>query len=209
MKLYTYDAAPNPARLKMFMAHKGIHIETVQIDMAKLAQHDPEFVAVNPEATLPTLVLEDGEILTAVIAIAHYLESLYPERPLLGVTAEEKAIVLNWNHQLFNTVFMAAAEAFRNSHPAFQDRALPGTRPYPQIPDLAERGKIRLEDAFAHMNNILNGRQFVAGDFFSFADIDLLVAIDFAQWGARMAPDASLVHLARWRERATGTLHGD
>ena len=207
MKLYTYDMAPNPARLKMFMEHKGIALETVQIDMGKLEQHNPDFVAINPEATLPTLVLEDGQIITAVIAIAHYLESLYPERPLLGVSAQEKAMVLNWNHQLFNSVFMAAAEAFRNSHPAFKDRALTGTRPYPQIPDLAERGKLRLEDEFAKMNHLLEARAFVAGDFFSFADIDLLAAIDFARWGAKMEPDSSLSHLQGWRERAAKALN--
>jgi glutathione S-transferase len=207
MKLYTYDMAPNPARLKMFMDYKGIEIETVQIDMAKLEQHTPEFVAINPEATLPTLVLEDGQTITAVIAIAHYLEALYPERPLLGVSALEKAMVLNWNHQLFNSVFMAAAEAFRNSHPAFKDRALTGRRPYPQIPDLAERGKLRLEDEFAKMNHLLETRLFVAGDFFSFADIDLLAAIEFARWGARTEPDSALSHLMDWRERANKALH--
>lgn len=207
MKLYTYDMAPNPARLKMFMDYKGIALETVQIDMAKLEQHNPEFVAINPEATLPTLVLEDGQIITAVIAIAHYLESLYPERPLLGVSGLEKAMVLNWNHQLFNSVFMAAAEAFRNSHPAFKDRALTGTRPYPQIPDLAERGKLRLEDEFAKMNHLLETREFVAGGFLSFADIDLLAAIDFARWGAKTEPDETHKHLHAWRERATAALN--
>lgn len=206
MKLYTYDSAPNPARLKMFLDYKGIHIETEQIDMSKLEQHSEAFLAVVPEATLPALVLEDGSRLTEVIAIVHYLEALHPERPLLGVTPLERAQVLNWNHRLFNSVFTAAAEAFRNAHPAFKDRALPGTRPYAQIPELAERGRARLIHGLETLNDELSGRDFVAGERFSFADIDLLALLGFAKWAARVEPDPALTHLARWRQQAHAAL---
>ena len=202
MKLYTYDSAPNPARLKMFLDYKDIHIETQQIDMAKLEQHSEAFLATCPNATLPTLVLEDGSRLTEVIAIAHYLESLYPERPLLGVTPVEKAQILNWNHRLFQTVFMATAEAFRNAHPAFKDRALPGVRPIAQIPALAERGRERLHYGFEELNAELENRPFIAGEHFSFADIDLLALLQFAGWAAKAQPDSSLTHLAAWKIRA-------
>ncbi len=206
MKLYTYDPAPNPARLKMFMAYKGIDIETQQIDLTKVEQQSPEFMAINPEATIPALVLDDGTVLTAVIAMAEYLETQYPERPLFGTNAEQKARVLNWNQRLFNGVFMAVAEAFRNSHPAFENRALPGPLPLPQIPELAERGKIRLEAEFKRLNEQLAEREFIAGDFFSFADIDLLACLDFAGWAARVQPDAELTHLHAWRARAKNAL---
>lgn len=206
MKLYTYDSAPNPARLKMFLEYKDIHIETQQIDMAALEQKGDAYLSIVPEGTLPTLILEDGTRLTEVIAIAHYLESIYPERPLLGVTPLEKAMILNWNHRLFHSVFMACAEAFRNAHPAFKDRALPGPKAYAQIPELAERGRERLIDSLALLDSELATRPFIAGESFSFADIDLLALLTFAKWAAKVVPDDSLTHLAQWRARAQGCL---
>ena len=207
MKLYTYDPAPNPARLKMFLAYKGITIDTQHIDMTRLEQHSAAFLAACPNATVPTLVLEDGTRLTEVIAIVHYLEGLHPERPLLGETPLERAMILNWNHRLFQSVFMAAADAFRNAHPAFKDRALPGIRPVTQLPELAERGRSWLIYGFEEMNAELSDRAFVAGSHFSFADIDLLALIHFADWAARTQPDASLKHLAAWTARAEQALN--
>jgi glutathione S-transferase len=209
MKLYTYDMAPNPARLKMFMAYKGIEVETEQIDMTKLEQRSERFLAINPEGTLPTLVLEDGTVLTAVVAMQHYLEELYPERPLLGTTAAQKAAVLNSCHQLFHSLIGAVAEVFRNTHPAFEDRGLPGNAPVPQIPALAERGRKRLSEEFVRLNQLLTDRSYIAGDFLSTADIDALAGIEFARWGARMEPDESLSALIEWRDRAGKALQAD
>ncbi len=206
MKLYTFDSAPNPARLKMFIAYKGIDVETVQIDMAKAAQLETSYTDIVPEATLPALVLDDGSRLTEVIAIAHYLEGLYPDRPLLGTTNEEKATILNWNHRLFNTVFMACAEIFRNSHPAYASRGLPGPADMPQIPALAERGRTRLGLALTTLNSELGLRPFVAGDALSFADIDLLAAIVFARWGAKVDVGEEYPHLVEWRARTDAAL---
>ena len=202
MKLYTFDAAPNPARLKMFIDYKGLTIDTQQLDMAKAEQLDAQYRSIVPEATLPALVLEDGSRLTEVIAIAHYLESLHGERPILGTTPAQRALILNWNHRIFNSLFMACAEAFRNSHPAYGSRALPGPNNYEQIPALAERGRSRLADGMVGMNEELTGRDFVAGDSFSFADIDLLAVLAFAKWAAKTEPGEDLTALLAWRERA-------
>ena len=202
MKLYTFDPAPNPARLKMFIDYKGLTIDTQQLDMAKAEQLDAQYRSIVPEATLPALVLEDGSRLTEVIAIAHYLESLHPERPLLGTSPAQRALILNWNHRIFNSLFMACAEAFRNSHPAYGSRALPGPNNYEQIPALAERGRSRLADGMVGMNEELTGRDFVAGDSFSFADIDLLAVLAFAKWAAKTEPGEHLTALLAWRERA-------
>lgn len=206
MKLYTCEPAPNPDRLTMFMQYKGISIDTVQVDLGTQEQLGDDYLAAVPEGTVPVLVLDDGSRLTEVIAIVHYLEQLYPERPLLGVTPAEKAMVLNWNHRLFNTLFMAIAEAFRNGHPAYKDRALPGPKNYAQIPELAERGKARLNDALDSMNALLAERDWVAGDRFSFADIDLMVAISFAKWGARTELGDQHQALQAWRQRVKAEL---
>lgn len=207
MKLYTYDSAPNPARLKMFLDYKDIHIDTQQVDMVKAEHQSEQYLALVPEGTVPALLLEDGTRFTEVIAIVHYLELLYPERPLLGVTPVEKALILNWNHRLFNGCMMAIAEVFRNTHPAYKDKGLPGPHPHAQIPELADRGRDRLTQSFQQLDGELASRPWVAGNSFSFADIDLLAAITFAKWGARMQPDESLGHLAAWRSRATEKLH--
>ena len=206
MKLYTFDAAPNPARLAMFMQYKGISIETVQIDLGSEEQLTDSYLSVVPEATVPALILDDGSVLCAVIAIVHYLEEQFPDKPLLGQSPEERARVLNWNHRLFGEIFSAVAEVFRNGHPNYVDRALPGPKNVAQVPALVERGSARLEQGFAALNEVLSEQPFLAGEDFSFADIDLLVAIDFAKWGARMSPDESLEHLHRWRKEARAAL---
>ncbi len=209
MKLYTFDSAPNPARLKMFIDYKGIEIDTVQIDMGKAAQLEADYTEIVPEATLPALVLDDGSRLTEVIAIAHYLEGLHPDRPLLGTNNEEKAMILNWNHRLFNTVFMACAEIFRNSHPAYASRGLPGPADMPQIPALAERGRARLDLALKTLEHELGTRPFVAGDTFSFADIDLLAAVVFAKWGAKVDLSEEYPNLLAWRARTEAALQAE
>ena len=206
MKLYTCEPAPNPDRLKMFMQYKGITLDTEQVDLASQQQRGDDYLAVVPEGTVPVLVLDDGSRLTEVIAIVHYLEQLYPERPLLGETPTEKAMVLNWNHRLFNTIFMAIAEAFRNGHPAYKDRALPGPKNYAQIAELAARGKARLDDSLDAMNAVLAERDWVAGNRFSFADIDLMVAVSFAKWGARTEIGDHRQALQAWLQRAKAEL---
>ena len=206
MKLYTFDAAPNPARLAMFMQYKGISIETVQIDLGSEEQLTESYLSVVPEATVPALILDDGSVLCAVIAIVHYLEEQFPDKPLLGQSPEERARVLNWNHRLFGEIFSAVAEVFRNGHPNYVDRALPGPKNVAQVPALVERGTARLEQGFAALNEVLSEQPFLAGEDFSFADIDLLAAIDFAKWGARMSPDESHEHLHRWRKEARAAL---
>ena len=208
MKLYTFDAAPNPARLGMFMQYKGISLDTVQIDLGAEEQLGEAYRAIVPEATVPALVLDDGTVLCSVIAIAHYLESQYPDKPLLGRTPEERARVLNWNHRLYSDIFAAAADAFRNGHPNYVDRALPGPVNVAQLPELVERGRARVIAGLEIINEVLAESTYLAGDAFSFADIDLLAAIDFAKWGARLTPDESLTHLQRWRGEAKAALTG-
>ena len=123
MKLYTFDAAPNPARLKRFMDFKQIELDTTQIDLGVDEQLGDAYQAIVPEATVPALVLDDGTVLSAVIAIVQYLEERFPDKPLLGGTPEARAATLNWNHRLFTEIFSPIADAFRNAHPKYKDRA--------------------------------------------------------------------------------------
>jgi len=206
MKLYTYDPAPNPQRLKMFMDYKGIEIDTHQVNFPEGEQRSDDYKAVIPAGTVPALVLDDGRVLSSVFAITQYLEAVHPQKPLLGETNEERAVVLDWNHRLFNEVFRPTGDAFRNSNPAFAGRALPGTLDTEQIPALAERGRAQLDHAFEKINGELTARRFVAGDSFTMADIDLLAGIKFAGWAAKMVPDDNHKALHDWHARAKSSL---
>jgi glutathione S-transferase len=205
MKLYTYDPAPNPQRLTYFLAHKGIEIETVQIDMMGNEQLSDEYQAVNPLGTLPALILDDGTVLTEVIGICAYLEALHPEKPLLGTTPLEKAQVLSWDHKLFNSLMMAVAEALRNGTQAFENRALPGPLDVPQIAELVERGKLRLNHAWPSLNDELQGRDWLVGDTMTLADIDLMICGGFSRW-VKCSPPENCANLHAHTARVKATL---
>ena len=206
MKLYTFDPAPNPQRLKMFMDYKGIEIDTAQINFQEGEQRTDAYKAVVPTGTVPALVLDSGRVLSSVFAITQYLEALHPDRPLLGTSNEERALILDWNHRIFTDVFKAIGDLLRNSNPAFAGRALPGTLDTEQIPALAERGRSQLLHALTIMNDELSSRNYVAGDSFSMADIDLLASLQFAGWAGKVKPDDSLTALIDWRQRAQAVL---
>jgi glutathione S-transferase len=203
MKLYTYDPAPNPKRLKLFMQYKGIEIETTQIDLMKKEQLGEDYLQINSQGTVPALVLDDGTVLTEVIGMCAYLEELYPEKPLLGTTALEKAQILSWDHKLYNMIFPAVADALRNGKPNFANRALPGPLEVPQIAELVDRGKMRLDWAWPELDGEMSSRDWLAGDHFSLADIDLMICGEFAGW-VKCAPGEEFsnlaAHAARVRE---------
>ena len=202
MKLYTFDPAPNPQRLKMFLDYKGIQIDTYQVNFPEGEQRTDAYKAIVPSGTVPALVLDDEQVLSSVFAITQYLEAIHPEHPLLGGSNEERAVVLDWNHKLYNDVFRPTGDALRNSNPAFAGRALPGTLDTEQIPALADRGRAQVNHAFETLNSELGIRPFVAGDTFTMADIDLLAVIKFAGWAAKMSPDEDHKALHNWLSRA-------
>lgn len=205
MKLYTYDPAPNPRRLALFMQYKDIEIETQQIDMMAGEQLGDEFRAINPECTVPALVLDDGSVLTEVVGICTYLEGMYPDKPLMGTTPLEKALVISWDHKLFVGVMMSIASMLRNRSEAFRDRALPGALDVPQIPELVDRGRLMLQDLMPKLDAHLAENTWMAGDNLTFADIDLLVSVDFMAWVKQSIPE-DCTNLKSWQERAAAQL---
>ncbi len=205
MHLYTYDSAPNPRRLGLFLAYKGIELETTQIDMRTNAHRDEDFLRINPLGTLPTLVTDEGTLLTEVIGICAYLEAKFPERPLLGTTDLERALVLSWDHRLFVTIFEPFAEVLRNRSPAFENRALPGPIDIAQIPELVDRGRKRYRTGLELLDKELADRPFLCGDNISLADLDLLVAIETGSWIKESVPDTCTSLLA-WMERTRQAL---
>jgi glutathione S-transferase len=202
MKLYDFPPAPNPRRVRIFLAEKGIEVPTETVDLRARAQHAPEYLEVSPLATVPALELDDGTIICESIAICRYFEMIQPEPPLMGTDPKDAALVEMWQRRVELGGMAAAAEAFRNTTPAFVDRALPGVDKVPQIAELAERGRERLPRFFAFLDKALAERPFIAGERFTIADITGLVTIDFAGW-SKIAPDPALTNLANWYERVS------
>jgi glutathione S-transferase len=171
----------------------------VPIDLRNGEQLGEAFRKVNPQCTVPVLRDDDdGVLLTDNAAITAYLEARVPQPPLLGITPQEKAEVASWNWRVEFEGLFAIAEALRNGSPAMANRALPGPVDYAQIPELAQRGTARVKRFFDDLDARLAGREFVATDRFSVADITAVVAVDFAR-AVKVKPGEQHANLVRWR----------
>jgi glutathione S-transferase len=197
MKFYDCATAPSPRRVRIFLAEKGVTLPTIQVDLRNGEQFTPAFRAINPDCTVPALALDDGTVIGDAVAICHYIEELHPDPPLIGTTPQERAVVTALNRQIERDGFYAAMDAFRNAAKGLKGRALPGAHGYEQIPELAERGRARVERFFRDMNARLAGRDYVAGSRFTIADISAMVLSDFAGWAKLKVPD-DCADLRRW-----------
>lgn len=197
MQLYDCETAPSPRRVRIFLAEKNIDLETVQVDLSSGEQFGEAFRRINPDCVVPVLQLDNGDCISEVLAICSYLEDMHPEPPLLGCSPEERAAVLMWNAKVEQQGLWAAADAFRNSAKGLVNKALPGPDAYPQIPELAERGRRRVHQFMLRLDERLGDHEFIGGDFFSLADISALVVIDFAAWIKIDLPDGA-ENLSRW-----------
>ena len=191
MLFYDCSTAPSPRRARMFIAEKGLTIETRDISIAKSEQLSPEFLAVNPRATVPVLITDTGAALTENIAIATYLEAVAPNPPLLGETPDEKAQVAMWNAIAEQQGGLPIAEVLRNSNRHMKGRALTGPVNFDQIPELAERGRQRVAIFFDLLEQQLSQHAYLAGDRLSMADITAFVFVDFARVIKTPIPESS------------------
>jgi glutathione S-transferase len=196
--LYDCATAPSPRRARILLAEKGVAHDTVQVDLRSGEQLGDAYRRVNPLCTVPALRTDDGAVLTDNAAITAWLEARFPQPPLLGAAPAEKAEIASWNWRIEFEGLLAIAEALRNSAPAMAHRALPGPVDYAQIPELAQRGLARVQQFFVTLNERLAGREFVATDRFSVADITAAVAVDFARV-VKVKPGEQHPHLQRWR----------
>jgi glutathione S-transferase len=203
MTLYDCSTAPSPRRARILLAEKGIRHDTVQVDLRAGEQLGEAFRRINPHCTVPALRTDDGLLLTDNAAITAWLEARFPEPALLGGTPPQKAEIASWNWRIEFEGLMAIAEAMRNSAPAMANRALPGPANYGQIPELAQRGLARLQQFFVDLDDRLAGRDFVAADRISIADITAVVAVDFARV-VKVKPGEQHPHLQRWRAAMGG-----
>jgi glutathione S-transferase len=198
MKIYDWRLAPNPRRVRMFLAEKGLDVPLEEVgDGMRLK---PEFVArFDPHATTPTLELDDGTCISEAMAICRYFEDLHPEPRLMGRDAKEKAIAEMWERRAYEGAMFAISEMLRNTHPAFAQRGLPGTaEPIEQVASMVERGRGRLKRFSVSSDKQLAKTRFMAGDAFTVADITAFCALDFLGrvLEAPIAPEHA--NLRRW-----------
>jgi glutathione S-transferase len=198
LTLYDCSTAPSPRRARILLAEKGVAHETVQVDLRNGEQLSDAYRRINPHCTVPTLRTDDGLLLADNAAITAWLEARFPQPPLLGITPAEKAEIASWHWRIEFEGLMAIAEAMRNRAPSMANRALPGPVDYAQIPELAERGLARVQQFFVNLNDRLVGRDFVATDRISIADIAAVVAVDFARV-VKVKAGEEHPHLLRWR----------
>lgn len=198
LTFFDFSKAPSPRRARIILAEKQVPHETVEIDMMQNEQMGEAYRAINPSCTVPAFKLEDGTVLTDNAGIAAWLEATYPDPPMLGTTPIEKAEVASWNSRVEGELGMAVASALRNSNPAMKDRALPGPHDYAQIPALAERGMQQIDHFFETLETRLEGREFIAANRLSVADVTCYCFLDFAKV-VRKQPGSEHVNIARWR----------
>ncbi len=200
MKLYEMRQAPNPRRVRMFLAEKSISIETIEKNIQAGEHLTPEFLTINPRGLLPTLVLDDGTVLDESIAICRYFEAVQPEPNLMGRTSLEIAFIEQWQRRIEFEGLSAIADVFRNTAPHFVNRALTGSKPdAQQIPALVERGTTQTQHFFKNLNTHLGTSSFIVAERFTVADITALVAVDFARW-VKLSPLADHEHIKRWHD---------
>ena len=192
MKIYDSNTAPNPRRVRIFLAEKGIQVPYEQVDIGNAVNRQPEFRKKNPMGTLPVLELDDGACIAETVAICRYFEELHPNPPLMGVDAKDKAIVEMWQRRMELELLLPIADAFRQRHEFFKGRIL-------QVPEYAEAQKKNAERTLAWLDQDLGDRPFIAGDRYTIADITALCAIDFGRISKiKLAPEQK--NLARWHE---------
>lgn len=199
MKFHDFAHAPNPRRTRILIAEKGLDIENIQIDLANLEQKGDAFKKINPNCTVPVLLLDDGTALTENVAIVNYLEDVYPEPPMLGSGPVERALVQEWNAKVEQEGIHAVTEALRNAIPALENRAIAVELSLEQIPALIDRGTKRTKHFMSVLDNRLENREYIAIDSFSWADISALVFVEFA---ARLKLDLTekLPNVTRWHK---------
>ncbi len=174
MKIYETKTAPNPRRVRMFLAEKGIDVDYVQVDIQKGENLSAEMRAKNPLGKIPILELDDGTCIAETDAICTYFEALHPEPPLMGTSAIEKATISMWQRQVEFAFMMQIGMCFQHTTGYFKDRMVP-------VPEYGKEAGINAAKYLNILERRLAIKPYIAGDNFSIADITALCAIDFAR----------------------------
>jgi glutathione S-transferase len=196
MKIIEQARAPNPRRVRIFLAEKGISVPFEQVDLVKHEHQSAEFTARNPFQQVPVLILDDGTAISESVAICRFFEEQQPEPALFGRDAKARVNVEMWQRRMELGLFHPVAQCFRHSHPAMAELEKP------QVKEWAEANRPRVLDRLSWLDQELGGRRYIAGDEYTIADITALVAVDFMK-PARIERPGDLKNLARWHEEVS------
>ncbi len=192
MKIYDYKLAPNPRRVRVFLAEKGLTVPLEEIDIMRGVNRKPEFLAKNPLGGIPVLELDDGRLIAESVAICRYFEVLHPEPALFGTGAFEQATVEMWNRRIELALFVPVGMVWAHLHELTRTRIK-------QIPEVGEQSRKVVEARYRWLDDELANRPFLAGEKYSIADITLMIVIDFAKFNnISIQPDQK--NLARWHQ---------
>ncbi|MEO8601457.1 MAG: glutathione S-transferase family protein [bacterium] len=190
MKLYDFALAPNPKKVRVYLAEKGLEIPVEQVDVMNGANRKPDFLQKNPLGGLPVLQLDDGSHLTESLAIIEYLEELHPTPPMLGTSAVERARVRATERICELGVLFGIATVFQNTHAFFAARVK-------QSADAAEQGRLRLATNLKVLDAKIGNQPFVCGAQPTIADCTLFAALEMAAF-AEIPVDPGLQNVGRW-----------
>ena len=202
MKLYDYKAGPNPRRVRIFLAEKGISVPLVHTDIVKREQKTPDFLAKNPIGSIPVLELEDGTCISESVAICRYFEELHPDPPLFGITPLEKATIEMWLRRVELNFMVPVGMVWIHGHPLT-------ARLIKQIPEAADQNRKRVHMGYKLLDDQLADNAFVAGDTYSVVDAVLLASLDFANGLVGVPYDPELGHLKRWHDAVSARPSAD
>jgi glutathione S-transferase len=190
VRLYDYTRAPNPRRVRIFLAEKGITVPMVQLDLFQDAHLTPDALKRNPYRGLPVLELDDGTCIAESVAICRYFEELHPNPPLMGIDAVDRAVVEMWNRRMELVLFANIGRYFQHTGEFFATRIK-------QMPEVAEAARDASLAQMSMINGLIAGRPFIAGRRYTIADITAQVAIRLSEF-AGLALDPANSNLARW-----------
>jgi len=200
VKLYDCTMAPNPRRVRIFLAEKGVRVPMVEVDIVAGENLRPEYLAVNPRGLLPTLELDDGRRIDETVAICRYFEETVPEPPLMGTSPLEKAEIESWQRHVEFDGFLAIGDVFRNTAPQFASRRIAGRSGDAALPALVEQARERVAAFYDALEQRLAASEYVGGPRFSIADITALCAVDFGKWVGLGIPEPHAASLRWYRQ---------
>jgi len=196
MLLYQDPRAPNPRRVRVFLAEKGVAYDTIEVLIADAAHQTPEFRKKNPLALLPVLELANGQVLRESMAICRYIEETYPEPNLMGSDPWERAQIEQWNRHAELELLWPISQVFRNSHKFWVGKIK-------QAPEFATIMREHLTERFAWLDGELAHRPYLAGDRYTVADITAMCAIDFGRVSEIRISGETHPHLSAWHKRVS------
>ncbi len=197
MLLYHDPRAPNPRRVRVFLAEKNVSYDTIEVLISASAHQTPEFRKKNPLALLPVLELDDGKVLRESMAICRYMEELHPEPNLFGTDAWERAQIEMWNRHAELELLFPISQVFRNTHAFWIGKIK-------QAPEFGAIMRELLVERFAWFDSELAKREYFAGDRFTVADITAMCALDFGKVSEIRINADTHPHLAAWHKRVAG-----